>query len=70
MRMTTVLRDLKKERQVMRRDLDAVEHAIKVLSGTREPRGKFHVSRTMSAAGRARISRAQKARWAKVRASK
>lgn len=70
---------LKQEESKLRRQLTAVQGAIAALNGS----GKTVVSprlassangkgdkRTLSAAGRANIIRAAKARWAKIRAQK
>ncbi len=69
---------LKREESTLRRQLAAVRGAIVALnssektvasarhSGAHRRSGK----RTLSAAGRARIVRAAKARWAKIRAMK
>jgi hypothetical protein len=70
---------LKQEKSKLQRQLAAVQGAIAALNG----RAKTVVSlgrassadgakpkRTLSAAGRARISRAAKARWAKIKAKK
>ena len=63
---------LKKQADKLRQQLDAVRAARKILgrevasSGKRIGRKK----RVMSAAARARISKATKARWAKFRAEK
>jgi peptidoglycan hydrolase CwlO-like protein len=63
---------LQKQADNLRQQLDAVRAAMKILgrevasSGKRIGRKK----RVMSAAARAKISRATKARWAKFRAAK
>ena len=57
---------LKAERDKLAQQVNALDTAIRALSGlnsTAATRGR----RTMSAAARARISAAQKARWAKVK---
>jgi len=68
---------LKQEESKLQRQLKAVHGAIAALNGgtktlvspghTSSPNGASG-KRTLSAAGRARISRAAKARWAKIRA--
>ena len=61
-----ILEVLKAERDKAAQQVNALDTAIKALSGlnsTAATRGR----RTMSAAARARISAAQKARWAKVK---
>jgi hypothetical protein len=70
---------LKQEESKLQRQLTAVESAIAALNGgstaavtpghTRSLNGTSG-KRTLSAAGRANIIRAAKARWAKVRAEK
>jgi hypothetical protein len=62
---------LKQEESRLQQQLTAVQGAITALNGTGETAvstGRSRGKRTMSAAGRARISRATKARWAKFRA--
>ena len=59
----SVIRELKAER-------DRIDQALTILSslnGSGQPRSAGSRGRTMSAAARARISQAQKARWAKSR---
>lgn len=63
-----ILEALKDEASKLQRQLDSVNTAIKVLGG-RNGAGrdkKRHVSPT----ARAKMSKAQKARWAKVRGAK
>ena len=70
---------LQQEESKLQRQLTAVQDAIAVLNGgantavspgrTSSPNGA-NGARTMSASVRARISRAAKARWAKIRAEK
>ena len=76
MNIVTALRSQERavEKQVRRlaRELDALRTAITALSGEpgkRAPRRK-RAGRKMSAAGRAKIAAAQRARWAKIRAAK
>jgi hypothetical protein len=66
-----ILSALKSEASKLQQQLNGLNSAKKILSGknsvTRSKRGKkWH----MSASAKARISRAQKARWAKVRTAK
>ncbi len=74
-----IIRTLKHEESNLQRQLKAVQGAISALNGatksipsvahTSTPNGRRGKSRRrMSAAARARISRATKARWAKYRA--
>ena len=70
---------LQQEESKLRRQLTAVQGAIAALNGgtktaasrrnVSSPNGT-HGKRTMSAAVRAKISRAAKARWAKIKADK
>jgi glutamine synthetase adenylyltransferase len=53
--------------EAARQQLETVRHAIKMLSGTSSGNGR---SRHMSASARAKIAKAQKARWAKFRVAK
>ena len=55
----------------IRKDVALMEHVIKLLGGVKMvPIGKPRKARTMSAAARRRISKAQKARWSKWKAAK
>ncbi len=73
-----ILMALKQERVRLQQQLKGVEGAIVALNGSQPAvsRGQIashkgtHRKRTMSAAGRARISKLTKARWAKFRAEK
>ena len=56
-----VVQQLKKEREHTQKQLQRIDEALAALGGV-SSNGKSH---TMSAAGRRKISRAQKARWAK-----
>ena len=61
-----IIAQLKAERDKAAQQVSALDTAIGALSGlnsTRAPRGRW----TMSAAARARIAAAQRARWAKVK---
>jgi hypothetical protein len=63
---------LQKQADKVRQQLDAVHAATKIL-GRKVARGGKPIGRkkrVMSAAARARISKATKARWAKFRAAK
>ena len=63
---------LQKQADIVRQQLDTVHAAIKILGrevvSSGKPIGKK--KRVMSAAGRAKISKATKERWAKYRAAK
>jgi len=63
---------LEKHADIVRQQLDAVRAAMKILgrevASSGQPIGRK--KRTMSAAARAKISKATKERWAKFRAAK
>ena len=64
---------LQKQADIVQQQVDTVRAAIKILgrgvaASNGEPKGKR--KRVMSAAARAKISKATKARWAKFRAEK
>ena len=64
---------LQQEESKLQRQLTAVQGAIAALNGsgkTAASLGRASGKKTMSAAARAKISRAAKARWAKIRAAK
>ena len=62
---------LQKQADKVRQQLDAVHAAMKILGRGVASNGKpIHKKKVMSAAGRARISKATKERWAKFRAAK
>jgi hypothetical protein len=61
--MSVVVQQLKKEREHVQQQLQRIDEALAAL-GSGSSNG---ASRTMSAAGRRRISLAQKARWAKAK---
>jgi len=63
--LTTVLRQLEKERSRLASQLQNLNNALAALNAKGSARGSG-----VSAAGRARIAAAQRARWAKVRAGK
>jgi hypothetical protein len=71
-----VLDQLKRERSRVAGELEQLDQAIRALdkvggsTGRRAGRTVRSGTRTMSAAARKRIAIAQKARWAKFRASK
>ena len=73
-----ILVALKQERDRLQQQLKGVEGAILALNGSRPAASRAQVAnpkgvnrkRTMSAAGRARISKLTKERWAKFRAEK
>jgi hypothetical protein len=67
-----VIAALQAEATKLKKQLDTVLHAMHLLGGSKSKSTSKTVSRQrrMSAAGKARIAAAQKARWAKVRAAK
>jgi hypothetical protein len=64
-----VIAALQVEATRLKKQLDTVLHAIHLLGGNKSKTVPIK-RRRMSAAGKARIAAAQKARWAKVRAAK
>jgi hypothetical protein len=64
--LTSVVKYLKQERNRLGAQLEHLNHALSVLIGTSNHRAR----RTISAAGRARIAAAQRARWARVKGHK
>jgi hypothetical protein len=64
--MSGVVQQLKKERERAQKQVQRIDEALAAL-GSGSSNG---ASRTMSAAGRRKISLAQKARWAKKRTAK
>jgi hypothetical protein len=72
--MQNVVDQLQQERSRLQNELQGISAALaafgKVYMGGSKPRsgGTTGKKRTISAAGRARIAAAQRARWAKVRA--
>jgi hypothetical protein len=68
-----VIAALRDEATKLKKQLDTVLHAMHLLGGSKG-KAKSKTApikrRRMSAAGKARIAAAQKARWAKVRAAK
>ena len=64
-----IIAQLKVERDKAAHQVNALDTAIRALSGLNSARGS-HGPRTMSAAARARISASQKARWARARGQK
>src|SRR5215510_3138866 len=64
--ITSVLNQLQRERNRLTHQIERLNRAISALKGTSNNR----MGRTISAAGRARIAAAQRARWAKARGEK
>ncbi len=68
--VSSILRQLKKERDRVEKQLSGLNAALRAFAGVyggSNPRGK---RRKMSAKSRAKIAAAQRRRWAKVRAAK
>ena len=63
---TSALSQLEQERTRLASQVDLLNRAVSALNGT----GSKRTGRTISAAGRARIAAAQRARWAKVKGRK
>ena len=63
--VTSVLSQLEQERSLLKSQLEQLSNALSALNGG----ARTSLGRTMSAAGRARIAAAQRARWAKVKGS-
>ena len=64
--LTSVVNQLEQERTRLASQLERLNNAITALNGT----GNNRTGRTLSAAGRARIAAAQRARWAKAKGKK
>src|SRR5207249_2341207 len=64
-----IIAELKAERDKAAQQVNALDTAIRAMSGLNSTRVS-HGPRKMSAAARARISASQKARWARVRGQK
>jgi uncharacterized phosphosugar-binding protein len=67
--LTSVLKYLEQERNHLGAQLERLNHALSVLIGTSNHRTRT-TGTTISAAGRARIAAAQRARWAKIKGQK
>ena len=66
-----ILSALKTEESKLQQQLDTIHAAMRILGGKNSvSRGKRGKKRRLSASARARIAKAQKARWAKVKAAK
>ena len=63
--LSAVLKELRKQRDQITSNLKRVDEAIAVMSTLDGRPVRKHGTRNMSAAARARIAAAQKARWAK-----
>jgi hypothetical protein len=70
MAVSGIVKQLKKERDRVERQLAGLNAALSAFVGSYKGTPKPRKRRTMSAAGRKRIAAAQRARWAKIRAKK
>ena len=68
--ISNLLKQLKKERDQVARQLSGLNAAIAAFAGSHTGTKPTRKTRTISAAGRKRIAAAQRARWAKIRAKK
>src|SRR5260370_12921857 len=66
--LTTVVQQLRKERERAQREVHRIDAALTAL-GNLSVNGSKHGRRTLSAAARRKISLAQKKRWSKLKAS-
>ena len=62
-----IIAQLKAERDKAAQQVNALDTAIRALSGMNSTRGTIEPRRRISAAGRARIAAAARARWARVK---
>jgi hypothetical protein len=65
-----ILKMLRDEESKLQHQLDVIRTAIKVLGGNNSSGKTSPKKWSMSASGRAKIAKAQKARWAKVKGAK
>ena len=65
--LTDVVRELKEHRTEAQRQITRLDEAIRVLSELGTNGASSRPKRTMSAAARQRIAKAQRLRWAKVK---
>jgi hypothetical protein len=68
--MTGIVKQLKKERDRVEKQLSGVNAALSAFAGAYAGTKPTRKKRTMSAKARAAIATAQRARWAKFRAKK
>ena len=67
--LSGVVQQLRKERERAQKEVDRMDAALAALGGSKSGGPVRRQRRTMSAAGRRKISLAQKARWAKTRSN-
>lgn len=78
MALTQAVKQLQKEQKRLQTQLEQVDNALQALNSLagngrrrgRSANGRRKPRRHMSAAGRARIAKAQRARWAKLKAKR
>lgn len=68
--LSTIVSSLQAERKQLAAQLEQLDSALAVLTRGRGKHAGVPKTRTISAAGRARIAAAQRARWAKVKGQK
>jgi hypothetical protein len=68
--VTKLVKQLKKERELVQKQLSGLNAAIAAFAGVYTGTSPIRKKRKISAAGRKRIAAAQRARWAKVKAAK
>ena len=68
--MSGIVKQLKKERDRVERQLSGLNAALSAFVGAYGAAKPARKKRTISAAGRKRIAAAQRKRWAKIRAKK
>jgi hypothetical protein len=68
--ISTIVKQLKKERDNVERQLSGLNAALAAFVGVYAGSKPARKKGTMSSAGRKRIAAAQRARWAKIRAKK
>jgi hypothetical protein len=65
--MADVMKVLREERKMLSKRLSSLDNAIAALAGDVKRTVKKTAKRTMSAATRAKIAKAARARWAKIK---
>lgn len=69
-KVTGIVKQLKKERDRVERQLSGLNAALAAFVGVYAGNKPIRKKRTLSAPGRKRIAAAQRARWAKIKAKK
>ena len=70
LRKETLMTDLRAVVEQLKQERDRLDRAIEALSGATGKSGRNRGRRYLSAAARAKIAAAQRARWAKYKAEK